>query len=61
MSDGIWSIITILGLLGWVSSAIMFLFRAFPGRGLFEAREARVWGAVVLVAYGVWIVGMLNA
>ena len=61
MSDGIWSIITILGLSGWVSSAIMFLFRAFPGRGLFEARQARVWGAAVLVAYGVWIVGMLNA
>ena len=61
MSDGIWSIITILGLSGWVSSAIMFLFRAFPGRGLFEAREARVWGGAVLVAYGVWIVGMLNA
>jgi len=61
VSDGIWSIITILGLSGWVSSAIMFLFRAFPGRGLFEAREARVWGVAVLVAYGVWIMGMLNA
>jgi len=56
-----WSIITLLGLSGWVSSAIVFLFRAFPGRGLFEAREARVWGAVVLVTYGIWIAGMLNA
>jgi hypothetical protein len=56
-----WSIITLLGLSGWVSSAIVFLFRAFPGRGLFEAREARVWGTAVLVSYGIWIAGMLNA
>jgi hypothetical protein len=61
MSDGAWSIIMLIGLTGWISSAIIFLFRVFPGRGLFEAREARVWGAAVLVSYGVWIVGMLNA
>jgi hypothetical protein len=51
----------LLGLTGWILSAIIFLFRVFPRRGLFEAREARVWGAAVLVSYGVWIVGMLNA
>jgi len=61
MSDGLWSIVTIIGLSGWVSSAIMFLFRAFPGRGRFEVREACVWGAAVLVSYGVWVVGMLLA
>jgi hypothetical protein len=56
-----WSIVTIIGLAGWVSSAIVFLFRTFPGRGLFEVREARIWGTAVLVSYGVWVVGMLNA
>jgi hypothetical protein len=61
VSDGMWSIVTIIGLAGWVTSAIVFLFRAFPGRSLFEAREARIWGAAVLVFYAVWIVGMLNA
>jgi hypothetical protein len=61
MSDDVWSIITLIGLSGWIFSAMMFLFRAFPGRGLFEAREARVWGAAVLLSYGIWIVGMLNA
>jgi len=53
--------ITLLGLGGWVASTIVFLFRAFPGRGLFDGREARLWGAVVLASYAVWIVGMLNA
>jgi hypothetical protein len=61
VSDNVWSIITLIGLSGWLFSAIVFLFRAFPGRGLFEAREARVWGAAVLVSYGIWIAGMLNA
>ena len=61
MSDGMWSIITLIGLSGWVSSTIVLLFRAVPRRDLFEAREARIWGAAVLVSYGVWIVGMLNA
>jgi hypothetical protein len=61
VSDGIWSIVTLVGLAGWIASAIVFLFRAFPGRGRFEAREAMVWGAAVLVSYVVWIAGMLNA
>jgi hypothetical protein len=61
MSDGLWSIITLIGLSGWISSAIVFLFRVFPGRGLFKTREAYVWGTAVLVSYGVWVVGMLNA
>jgi hypothetical protein len=56
-----WSIVTLIGLSGWVSSAIVFLFRAFPGRGRFEAREARIWGAAVLVSYAIWVAGMLNA
>jgi hypothetical protein len=61
MSDDLWSIITLIGLAGWISSAIVFLFRSFPGRGLFDARAARVWGGAFLASYGVWIVGMLNA
>ena len=61
MSDGIWSIVTLIGLAAWIVSTIVFLFKAFPGRGLFEAREARLWGAAVLISYGVWIAGMLNA
>jgi hypothetical protein len=61
VSGGMWSIITLIGLSGWISTAIVFLFRVFPGRGQFELREARVWGAAVLVSYGVWLAGMLNA
>ena len=61
MSNGIWSIITLVGLFGWISSMLVFLFKAFPERNLFETRPARTWGLVVLISYGIWIVGMLNA
>jgi len=40
---------------------LVFLYPAFPGRDRFEAKPARVWGLVVLISYGIWIVGMLNA
>ncbi len=53
--------ITLIGLIGWIASAIVFLFKVFPGRGRFEARPARIWGAALLVSYGVWVVGLLNA
>jgi hypothetical protein len=61
VSNGIWSIITLVGLAGWISSMLVFLFKAFPGRDQFEARSARTWGLAVLVSYGIWIAGMLNA
>ena len=61
MSNEIWSIVTIIGLSGWITSMLVFLFKAFPGRDLFEVKQARKWGLMVLVSYGIWIAGMLNA
>ncbi len=56
-----WSVVVLVGLAGWISSALLFLFKAFPGRGQFLARPAMIWGGAFLVAYLVWIVGMLSA
>jgi hypothetical protein len=61
VSNELWSVITLVGLLGWISFMLVFLFKAFPGRGLFEVRPARAWGLAVLISYSIWIVGMLNA
>jgi hypothetical protein len=61
VSNGIWSIVTLVGLLGWISFMLLFIIKVFPGRDLFEAKPARKWGLAVLVSYGIWIVGMLNA
>lgn len=57
----IWSIVTLAGLAGWVASTLILIFKAFPGRGVFERRPALRWGGVLVVAYIAWIVGMLHA
>ena len=61
MSDGFWSILVLISFFGWISSAIVFLFKAFPERGQFKARPAGLWGAVLLVSYTIWVIGLLNA
>ena len=61
MSNSFWSVITLVGLFGWVSCMLGFLLKSFPGRDLFEVKSAYRWGGAVLVTYTIWIVGMLNA
>lgn len=61
MSDGLWSMITLVALVGWIGSAIVFIFKAFPGRGRFEARPAKVWGGIFVIMYALWVTGLLNA
>ena len=61
MSDVVWSIVTLIGLAGWIISTIIFIFKAFPARGVFVAQQARIWGGALLASYAVWIVGMINA
>lgn len=61
MSDTVWSIVTLAGLAVWITSTVVFIFTAFPARGVFAARPARMWGAVLIVSYGVWIAGMIHA
>ncbi|MFA7060288.1 MAG: hypothetical protein WC156_05660 [Pedobacter sp.] len=61
MSDNIWSLVLLTGMLGWITSSLVFIFKVFPGRGQFEARPALKWGCVFVVSFTVWIVGLLNA
>jgi hypothetical protein len=61
MSNDLWSIVTLVGLAGWVTSTIVFIFKAFPLRGVFAAQQARIWGGALIVSYSIWIVGLINA
>jgi len=61
MTHEIWSVLLLAGLYGWIGSTLTFIFKAFPGRGRFESRPSRFWGACLLVCFGVWIAGLLNA
>jgi hypothetical protein len=61
MADDFWSFILLAGMFGWIASTLVFIFKAFPSRGQFEARPALKWGCIVLVSFSVWIAGLLNA
>jgi hypothetical protein len=51
----------VFGLLGWVGATLVFIFKAFPGRGQFQVRPAMIWGGVLVASFIVWIVAMLHA
>lgn len=57
----LWSLLLIVGLIGWLFSSIMLMLRAFPKKDVFVSSAAMKWGSVVLVSYFFWIIGMLNA
>jgi hypothetical protein len=61
VSDSFWSVVIILSLAGWVTSTLFFIFRVFPSKDHFEARQALVWGGCTIVFYALWVVGLVNA
>jgi len=60
--DPFWSTAVVLGLLGWVSGVLLFIWRAFRGEGTrLEAKQGLLWGTLVVLFYALWIVGMMKA
>lgn len=56
-----WAILVLVGFLGWIGCTIGFIFGAFEKQGRFNNKRALKWGALVVVCYALWIVGMMNA
>lgn len=61
MGHDIWSLVLLIGLWGWIASTLVFIFRAFPARGIFAARPARIWGICSVLSFTIWIVGLLKS
>jgi len=61
MSHDLWSIILVIGVVLWIVSCITFMFKAFPQRGVFDAKVGLPWGVAIAVSFIIWIVGLLNA
>lgn len=58
-----WSIVTELGFLGWVASAIcfiIFVFRHNPNLNFFTP-PALKWGVLVIICFLLWLLGMIKA
>lgn len=61
MSNDIWSIVLLIGLTGWITSSIFFMFRAFPEKGVFNSVSGIRWGGATVISLIIWIIGLLNA
>jgi hypothetical protein len=55
------SILVELGFLGWVGTAMGFIWSACCGHGRRTWQQGVLWGGGIVVFFGVWIVGMLLA
>ena len=59
--NNMWAAVVEIGFLGWVGSAVGFIFRALDREGKFIGRKALFWGCTLAVFYTLWIIGMLSA
>lgn len=58
MSTELWSVIATCTFWCWVASSLLFMFRAFPRLGVFQARPAMIWGATSILCAGLWIIAL---
>lgn len=57
-----WSIMVVVGFLGWASGTLMFIWKAFrEGTTKIRLKPGILWGSVVVVFYALWIIGMTKA
>ncbi len=55
------SLMTELGFFGWVSSILLFLFKALSPQGNIQKSPSIVFGSTFLIFYSIWIWGLFNA
>ncbi|MBJ6726327.1 hypothetical protein [Geomesophilobacter sediminis] len=56
-----WSVVTLVGLWGWILSAVGFILRGFPRRGTFCGGRALPFGVALVIFFILWMVGMSHA
>lgn len=56
-----WSILAVLGFLGWVSAAFVFIYRAITPEDRLLTRPALIWGGVILACLLLWLLGLSQA
>jgi len=60
--DPLWSMAVGIGLLGWVSGVLLFIWKAFRGESpRVDLKQGFLWGSIVVVFYALWIVGLMKA
>jgi hypothetical protein len=53
-----WSIVSLIGLAGWISSVIFLIQNGFRADGTMRERSVRFWVVVLAGFYVIWLVGL---
>jgi hypothetical protein len=56
-----WTCVLLLGFAAWVSAAFVFSARAIDADDRFVGREARTWGSVIVLGFGLFVLGLALA
>lgn len=56
-----WTLLLLLGFVGWVSGAFVFSVRAIDGEDRFIRAEALRWGSLIAVGFALFVLGMAMA
>jgi hypothetical protein len=56
-----WAFVLEIGFVGWLLSAVLFIFKAWDEEDNFYPRKAALWGVILVVFYAIWVVGLMRA
>jgi hypothetical protein len=57
----LWTLVLLAGFIAWVSAAFMFSVRAIDENDRFVGPQARKWGAVIVLGFAMFVLGMVLA
>lgn len=57
----LWAFVALFGLVGWVAGALLFSLRGLDEEDRIVAKEARRWGTMFVVGFGLFVLGLLLA
>jgi hypothetical protein len=57
----LWTCVLLIGFVGWVGAAFVFCARAIDAEDRFVRREVRTWGGVIVVGFGLFVLGLALA
>ena len=57
----LWTFVLLIGFASWVSAAFVFSVRAIDEQDRWVPEQAKKWGAVILVGFGLFVLGMALA
>jgi len=56
-----WTLVLLLGWLAWTGGAFAFAQRALDEEDRVQSKPARLWGTVIVVGFGLFVIGMALA